>query len=192
MPKDEKYLQYERDLIKACQENNRKAQYEFYQLYSSKFLGIVYRFAGNEDTANDLLQEAFIRIFKNIHMYRFEGSFEGWMRRIVIRTSIDYIKKYYQFQFDDVDSDHLESIGELPAQIEQMNCEAILEEIKSLPDGFRTILNLYAIDGYSYTEIAAMLDIKEVTVRSQYMRAKQRLAQALKEKHQIYYDSKTV
>lgn len=192
MRSDDKKLQYEKDLIKACQENNRKAQFEFYQLYSSKFLGIVYRFANDTDTANDLLQEAFIRIFKNIHMYRFEGSFEGWLKKIVIRTSIDYIKKYYTLHFEDVSDERFSELSDLPQQFETMNCEAIMNEIRLLPEGARTILNLYAIDGYSYTEIANMLEIKEVTVRSQYMRAKQKLAKALKEKHQLYYDSKTV
>lgn len=125
-------------------------------------------------------------------MYRFEGSFEGWLKKIVVRTSIDYIKKYHSLQFEDVADDRISEIGELPLQFEKMNCEAIIDEIRLLPEGARTILNLYAIDGYSYTEIAAMLDIKEVTVRTQYMRAKQKLAQALKEKHQIYYDSKII
>lgn len=190
MPKEEKYTIYEENLIKACKNNDRKAQFEFYQLYSAKLLGICYRFAGDYDTANDLLQEAFIRIFKHLHLYRFEGSFEGWLKKIVVRASIDFLKKQSAFTFSEPLTDN--DIPIMPEPLDKFDCEAIMNEIAALPTGFRTILNLYAIEGYSYPEIAAMLDIKEVTVRSQYMRAKQKLASILKVKHQIHYAPKII
>lgn len=182
----------EKELIRACQRNERKAQYEFYRLYSSRFLGIVYRFAGDYDTANDLLQESFIRIFSSIDKFRFEGSFEGWMKRIVIRTSIDFLKKNRKMEFEELNDNLTKELHEAPAQIEKMNCDEIMNEIANLPNGFRTILNLYAIEGFSYSEISSMLDIKEVTVRSQYMRAKQKLAAALTEKNIKSYVTKIV
>ncbi len=182
-------------LIKACQRNERLAQSEFFRLYSGKFLGIAYRFAGDYDVANDLLQEGFIKIFNNINHYRFQGSFEGWMRRIIINTSINYIKKNYKMSFEEVDmslySNYTE-LSELPAIIDKMNFEAIVDEINRLPAGFRTVINLYAIDGYSYSEIALMLDIKEVTVRTQYVRARQKLAGILEKKKLAHYASRIV
>ena len=185
-----KYTEKEKNLIKACQDNDRKAQFEFYQLYSVKILGICYRFAGDQDTANDLLQEAFIRIFKYLHRYRFEGSLEGWLKKITIRTSIDFLKKHHSMAF--VDTETMNE-PEVPSVLsEQYDTELIMNEIALLPTGFRTILNLYAIEGYSYTEIAEMLNIKEVSVRSQYMRAKQKLAASLKDKHHIYYATKVL
>lgn len=194
MPNDVKTAKNEREenLIRACQRNERRAQSEFYRLYSGKFLGIAYRFAGDYDVANDLLQEGFIRIFSHINEYKFKGSFEGWMRRIIITTSINYIRKHYQVNFEDITAGNYPEHHDLNGVIDKMNCEEIIEEINKLPHGFRTILNLYAIDGYSYTEIAAMLEVKEVTVRTQYLRAKQKLAAALGKKKIIEYATKIV
>ncbi len=194
MPSDKKSSSEKREeeLIRACQRNERLAQSEFFRLYSGKFLGITMRFAGNQDTANDLLQESFIKIFKSIDKYSFSGSFEGWMRKIVIHTSIDFMKKHGKLRFDELDQEFDSEISDAADCLEKLNCEAIISEISRLPEGFRTILNLYAIEGYSYPEISAMLNIKEVTVRSQYMRAKQKLAIALQKKNIAYYVRKFV
>jgi RNA polymerase sigma factor (sigma-70 family) len=182
----------EEALIRACQRHDRLAQSEFFRLYSGKFLGIAYRFAGNYDTANDLLQEGFIRIFNHIAEYRFQGSFEGWMRRIIVNTSINYIKQHSKMVFEEIDAER-DTLFSTPAPIiEKLDCEEIIEAINHLPPGFRTIINLYAIDGYSYAEIAEMLEIKEVTVRTQYLRAKQKLALVLEKKNITYYASKIV
>lgn len=179
-------------LIKACQRHDRLAQSEFFRRYSGKFLGIAYRFAGDYDIANDLLQEGFIKIFNNIENYRFQGSFEGWMRKIIVTTSINYIKKHFRMRYDDVDVENIKELSEMPSSVEKMNCEAIIEEINKLPVGYRTIVNLYAIEGYSYTEIAALLEVKEVTVRTQYLRAKQKLAIVFGKKNIIRYDAKVI
>ncbi len=194
MPIEEKQRnnKHEEALIRACQRHERLAQSEFFRLYSGKFLGIAYRFAGDYDTANDLLQEGFIRIFNHISDYKFQGSFEGWMRRIIINTSINYIKQHGKIIFEEMDPERDTLFSEPAPALEQMNCEEIIEEINRLPNGFRTIINLYAIDGYSYSEIAEMLDIKEVTVRTQYLRAKQKLASALEKKNIIHYASKII
>lgn len=184
--------QQEEALIRACQQNDRRAQSEFFRMYSGKFLGIAYRFAGDFDTANDLIQEGFIRIFKNISNYRFSGSFEGWMRRIIVTTSINYIKQHHRMRFEDTDIANLEELSEMPSVMEQMDCIAIMEAVTELPPGFRTILNLYAIEGYSYTEIAEMLGIREVTVRTQYFRAKQKLAGILSKKNISHYEARII
>ena len=193
MPVDDKKNKLrEEALIKACQRNERRAQSEFFHLYAGKFLGIAYRFAGDYDTANDLVQEGFIRIFRHISDYRFQGSFEGWMRRIMINTSINYIKQHGRMMFDEIDDERDLLFSEPSAVMERMNCEEIIEEVNRLPQGFRTIINLYAIEGFSYAEIADMLEIKEVTVRSQYLRAKQKLAKILAEKNIAHYATKII
>jgi RNA polymerase sigma-70 factor (ECF subfamily) len=173
----------ELELIAGCQKNDRKAQFEFFKLYSVKFLGVVYRFAPDEDMANDLLQEGFIKIFTHIKDYKHQGSFEGWMRRIIINTSIDYIKKHHKMNFESIDNDHIPNLGVDAFPIEKMNTDEIVNAITQLAPGYRTILNLYAIEGYSYTEIAETLQVKESTVRSQYLRAKQKLAVLLRNNH---------
>lgn len=187
MPIEDKINKYETELILGCQRNERKAQFEFYQLYAPKLLGIAYRFAADRDLANDLLQEAFIRIFKNIEKYRFDGPIGAWNRRILIHTSIDFMNKYKRLKFDDIhETQHLNELVESPMQLENLQCEDIIRHICLLPDGFRTVLNLYAIEGYSYAEISEMLGIKEVTVRTQYMRAKQKLSEVLINHSNIY------
>lgn len=185
-PKKEKGKR-EEELIRACQRNERRAQSEFFRLYSGKFLGVAMRFAGNYETANDMVQEAFIKIFTNIQSYRFIGSFEGWMRKIVVRTAIDFMKKHGKLHFDEIQDEFDVETSTRSHFIDKMNCEAIIDEIAALPEGFRMVLNLYAIEGYSYPEISEMLNIKEVTVRSQYMRAKNKLADALEKKNIAYY-----
>lgn len=194
--KSQSYKRKETELIKACQRHERLAQSEFFRLYSGKFLGVAYRFAGDFDVANDLLQEGFIKIFNNIENYQFQGSFEGWMRRIIINTSINYLKKHYKMGFEEMDYTEggmeLNASAVKPSVLQEMNCDAIIDEINALPTGFRTILNLYAIEGYSYAEIAQLLEIKEVTVRSQYLRAKQKLALALEKKNIAHYATKII
>lgn len=182
----------EKSLIDGCIANNRKAQEELYALFSRKLFGVACRYAGDKDLANDLLQESFIRIFNKIGDYKGNGSFEGWMRRIVASVSINYLNKHYKNAFNDCPiDDNLETNHE-NEWIETLDTEIIMNEIMLLPEGFRAVINLYAIEGYSYAEIAQMLHIKEVTVRSQYLRAKQKLAEALA-KHQIFsYAKKTI
>jgi RNA polymerase sigma factor (sigma-70 family) len=191
LKKDKKQKELE-NLVKACQKNDRLAQSTFFKMYSGKFMGIAIRFSGNQDSANDIIQEAFIRIFTHINDYQFNGSFEGWMRKIVVRCAIDFLKKHNKLIMEDIHSDYSEAIAEHPSSIENMNCEAIVDEITHLPEGYRSILNLYAIEGYSYSEIADMLQIKEASVRSQYMRAKNKLALALHKKNIAHYAKKII
>lgn len=182
----------EAKLIRACQNNDRLAQFELFRRYSARFLGIAYRFAGDYDTANDLIQEGFIKIFKYIGNYQFHGSFEGWMRKIIVTTCINYIKKNHKIKFEDTDIANFSGLSEMPSVLEQMDCEDIMEAIAQLPQGFRTIVNLYAIEGYSYPDIAEMLEIKEVTVRTQYFRARQKLQAALLKKNSPHYETRIV
>jgi RNA polymerase sigma-70 factor (ECF subfamily) len=159
-------------LIAACLQNNPLAQRELYNKYSPKMLGVCYRFAANRADAEDMLQESFIKIFYKIKTYQNKGAFEGWIRRIVVHTCINFLKKHQKF------SNNLELEEAALAQVKEeslqsiMQAKQVIECIRLLPIGYRTVLNLYAIEGYSHKEVGDLLDIGESTSRSQYTRAK--------------------
>ena len=159
--------------------NNASAQEAFYNKFSPKMLGVCYRFAKNREDAEDMLQEGFIKIFTQLHQYRNEGALEGWIRRIIVHTCINVLKKNKKFS-ESVDIIHANSIYVREDMIPSiMQAKQVVECIRMLPMGYRTVLNLYAIEGYSHKEIARMLEIEESTSRSQYTRAKAMLEEIL-------------
>jgi RNA polymerase sigma factor (sigma-70 family) len=169
-------------LIAACLEHNPSAQFELYQRYSPKMLSVCYRYARNREDAEDMLQEAFIKVFTQLHQYKGLGAFEGWVRKVVVHTCINVIKKEKRHNetVDLIHASHLGSRTEMISGI--MQAKQIIECIRLLPTGYRTVLNLYAIEGFSHAEIAQTLDIAESTSRSQFTRAKQMLEEILKSK----------
>ena len=172
-------LMTEEQMLAGSIKNNASAQEAFYNKFSPKMLGVCYRFAKNREDAEDMLQEGFIKIFTQIHQYRNEGALEGWIRRIVVHTCINVLKKNKKFA-ESVDIIHANSIHVKEDMIPSiMQAKQVVECIRMLPMGYRTVLNLYAIEGYSHKEIAGMLDIEESTSRSQYTRAKAMLEDIL-------------
>ncbi|MBY0537447.1 MAG: sigma-70 family RNA polymerase sigma factor [Chitinophagaceae bacterium] len=175
----------EEAILQGCLQNDAAAQRELYHKYSPKMLAVCYRFAHNREDAEDMLQEGFIKVFSQIHTFRNQGAFEGWIRRIMVHTCINHLKKNKRFN-ESVDLIHANTIQireELLPSIVQ--AKQIVECIRLLPMGYRTVLNLYAIEGYNHKEIAEMLDIEESTSRSQYTRAKQMLEDILVKKRII-------
>jgi len=169
----------EEQMLAGSIKNNASAQEAFYNKFSPKMLGVCYRFAKNREDAEDMLQEGFIKIFTQLHQYRNEGALEGWIRRIVVHTCINVLKKNKKFA-ESVDIIHANSIHVKEDMIPSiMQAKQVVECIRMLPMGYRTVLNLYAIEGYSHKEIAGMLDIEESTSRSQYTRAKAMLEDIL-------------
>lgn len=166
-------------ILAGCLQDNPIAQRELYNLYSTKMLAVCYRFAHSREDAEDMLQESFIRIFSQISSFRNMGSFEGWIRKIVVHTCINFLKKNKKFkEIFDIDiaigiPDKQESVSSL------LQAKQVVECIRQLPLGYRTVLNLYAIEGCSHREIADLLEIEESTSRSQYTRAKVMLQQML-------------
>ncbi|HMI79026.1 MAG TPA: sigma-70 family RNA polymerase sigma factor [Ferruginibacter sp.] len=166
-------------MLAGCLKNNAAAQEALYSRFSPRMLGVCYRFAKNREDAEDMLQDGFIKVFTQIHQYRNEGALEGWIRRIVVHTCINILKKNKKFS-DSVDIIHANSIHVKEEIIPSiMQAKQVVECIRTLPLGYRTVLNLYAIEGYSHKEIANMLDIEESTSRSQYTRAKAMLEEIL-------------
>jgi len=148
-------------------------------------LSVCYRFAQNREDAEDMLQEGFIKVFTQMHTFQNKGSFEGWVRRIMVHTSINFLKKYKKFteSLDLTSAENLEVKEESIASI--MQSKQVVECIRQLPIGYKTVLNLFAIEGYSHREISILLDIEESTSRSQYTRAKTMLSSILIKKRII-------
>jgi RNA polymerase sigma factor (sigma-70 family) len=170
-------------IIAGCLHNEPSAQRELYNRFSPKMLSVCYRFAQSREDAEDMLQEGFIKVFTQIHTFQNKGAFEGWIRRIVVHTCINFLKKYKKFS-DSVDLDHAGFIHIKEESIPSiMHAKQVIECIRLLPLGYRTVLNLYAIEGYSHREISTMLDIEESTSRSQYTRAKSMLENILVKKN---------
>lgn len=166
-------------MLAGCLRNNAASQEALYNRFSPRMLGVCYRFAKNREDAEDMLQEGFIKVFTQMHQYRNEGALEGWIRRIVVHTCINILKKNKKFS-ESVDIIHANSIHVKEDMIPSiMQAKQVVECIRMLPLGYRTVLNLYAIEGFSHKEIANLLDIEESTSRSQYTRAKAMLEEIL-------------
>jgi RNA polymerase sigma factor (sigma-70 family) len=166
-------------MLAGCLKNNAAAQEALYNRFSPRMLGVCYRFAKNREDAEDMLQEGFIKVFTQMHQYRNEGALEGWIRRIIVHTCINNLKKHKKFS-DSLDIIHAHSVFINEEMIPSiMQAKQVVECIRMLPLGYRTVLNLYAIEGFPHKDIAGMLDIEESTSRSQYTRAKAMLEEIL-------------
>jgi RNA polymerase sigma factor (sigma-70 family) len=169
----------EEQMLTGSIRNNAAAQEAFYDRFSPRMLGVCYRFAKSREDAEDMLQEGFIKIFTQLDQYRGEGSLEGWIRRVIVHTCINVLKKNKKFA-DTVDITYAHGFHTNEDLVPSLlQAKQIVECIRSLPLGYRTVLNLYAIEGYSHKEIGIMLEIGESTSRSQYTRAKAMLEEIL-------------
>lgn len=167
-------------LIKACSNGDNKAFKKIYEIHSGTMYSICLRYMNNEDEAKDALQEGFIKVFKNIQKFTFSGSFEGWMKRIFVNSSIELIRKRKKH----LDVSELNS-NELPltAKIETgtMDAEKMMTLVQQLPAGYRTVFNMFVVDGYSHKEISEYLEISESTSKSQLFKARKQLQEWLKD-----------
>jgi RNA polymerase sigma-70 factor (ECF subfamily) len=169
----------EEAILSGCLNNDATAQRELYNKYSPKMMGVCYRFAHNREDAEDMLQEGFIKVFTQIKSFENRGAFEGWIRRIIVHTCINILKKNKKFN-ESVDIIYATGVQvreeSVPAIVQ---AKQVVECIRMLPIGYRTVLNLYAVEGYSHREISNILDIEESTSRSQYTRARVMLEEIL-------------
>jgi len=167
------------DLIRGCLQNNAAMQKKLYDKYAAKMYGIALRYAHSQEDAKDILQDGFVKVYKNLNKYKGTGSFEGWMRRIMVNTAIEHYRKKNNTY--EIQESHEESItdGDLNA-LDKLAAAEILNMVKALPNGYRTVFNLFAIEGYSHKEIAEMLNISEGTSKSQYARAKALLQEKIR------------
>ena len=169
----------ERDLIAGCKSKEMWARKELYERYAGAMLSLCVRYVGDRDVARDVLQDGFLKVFTKIGEYSGMGSFEGWIKRIFINTALEELRKKRFLPITGEYEDNIEDTGE--SAFEKLSVDDLHRCIAGLPDGFRTVFNLYAVEGYSHTEIAGMLNIKEVTSRTQFMRARRILQQNIEQ-----------
>lgn len=166
-------------LIEDCINNSAVAQRELYNRFSGILFAICYRYASNKSDAEDMLQEGFIKIFTKINSFENKGNFEGWMKKVIVHTCINYIKKNKKFG----EIIYLDNVYNLEIKEESIASrllgKQVMDCLRSLPLGYRTVINLYAIEGYSHKEIGDILEIGESTSRSQYIRGKNVLESVL-------------
>jgi RNA polymerase sigma-70 factor (ECF subfamily) len=174
----------ERDFIQACIARERWAQQKLYEEYYGKMMGVCLRYANNEDDALDILHEGFIKVFKHIASYQPGTSMTAWIRRVMVNTAIDYYRKNIRRRTEDIESAHDLSVGDADA-ISQCSEKDILNAVQQLTPAYRTVFNLYVIEGFSHKEIAEQLDITESTSRSNLVKARLKLQAILTGKNGI-------
>jgi RNA polymerase sigma factor (sigma-70 family) len=178
-------MDQEQELIERCLRNDSAAQESLYRRYASKMYGLCLRYVRRKEEANDILQDAFIRIFRNLGNYRGEGSFEGWIRRIIVNTAINYYKSNVRYN-NDISIDDVHVNGNIDNDaISRISTDELLKVIQQLPHGFRMVFNLFVIEGYDHKEIAEMMGVSESTSKSQLHRAKAALQKKLMTEYNI-------
>jgi len=166
------------DLIEKCKAADRKAYELLYKQFASKMLGVCLRYATDKMEAEDMLQNGFIRVFNKINDYRGDGSFEGWMRRIMVHSAIEYYRKHHKMVKVDIEeSGYEQSVNAVAAS--SLEAKDLLKMIQELPAGYRMVFNLYAVEGYSHREIAEIAGITEGASKSQLSRARTILKQRI-------------
>lgn len=169
----------DRELIDGCLKGNTDCEKKLYERFSPKMYALCLRYARNRMEAEDIMQDGFIRVFRKMHTFKHKGSFEGWIRRIMVHTAIKYFKKGSNKN----EFSNLEEVSEKKVEskaVGNISEAELLQLIDTLPLGYKTVFNLYVIEGYKHHEIAEMLDIGESTSRSQLLKARKVLQNALK------------
>ncbi len=174
------------ELIRGCIREDATCQKEVFNRYAGRMLGVCHRYARTAADAEDILQDAFIKVFDKIHQFKFEGSFEGWIRRIIVNTALKkytlrrYEKEVVGYEVKDKDESGME-----PTAYSHLTQKEILDLINNLPEGYKLIFNLYVIEGFQHEEIAEMLGIQPGTSRSQLVKARTMLQKQITELQKI-------
>ncbi|MEA1887720.1 MAG: RNA polymerase sigma factor [Bacteroidota bacterium] len=176
-----------RKILRGCLSGNKRDQELLYRRYSAKFYGVSLQYSGSYDEARDVLQESFIKIFTGLHTFNGDGSFEGWMRRIVVNTALEKHRDRYYLNKVEEEGYSNDTLPELEAaDISGLESQDLLNFIMELPPKYRMVFNLYALEGYSHKEIAVKLNISEGTSKSNLSRARA----ILQKKLEIYFGIK--
>src|SRR5688500_7853021 len=159
-------------LVKDCLKEKPSAQRALYDRFAGPMLGVCYRYTKSLSDAEDVLQEGFIKVFRNLHQYKSEGELGGWIRRIMVNTALNYLKQNSRYQGDlsFLDNTMHPVTNDNPEM--RLNAKDLAEMIRQLPTGYQTIFNMHAVEGYTHVEIGKLLGINEGTSRSQYARAR--------------------
>lgn len=180
------YKNIHQEIIDQCREGSQKAQFQLYKLYYKSMFSICMRIVNDTMEAEDVMQEAFLNAFRKMDSYKGEVSFGAWLKRIVINRSLDHLKKK-KLVFEEV-SDKTAQIADYQMEIKEVNMETIKNAIQQLPDGYRVVLSLYLFEGYKHEEISEILGISNSNSRTQFLRAKNKLRELLKNKEIFSYN----
>jgi RNA polymerase sigma-70 factor (ECF subfamily) len=159
-------------LVQGCDRNDPNAQRQLYEKFSRKMFGVCLRYANNKEEAEDLLQDGFVKVYSKLSSYKGEGSLEGWIRKVMVNTALDNLRKQ---KIEWSSEELIDQFQVEPASIAKIGANELLNLVAKLPNGFRTVFNLYAIEGYTHQEIGELLGISENTSKSQYARARVQL-----------------
>jgi RNA polymerase sigma-70 factor (ECF subfamily) len=176
------YEDIHRDVIELCKQGDTRAQYKLYSLYCKAMYNICYRMTNHQEEAEDVLQEAFTYAFKRLDSFRFESSFGAWLKRIVVNTCINYLKKKkldLVYTEDDYKYDVAPEEEEVDYGTIKMEVNRVMDALNQLSDGYRIIFSLYLLEGYDHREIAEIMNISESTSKSQFLRAKKKIKEIL-------------
>ncbi len=180
------YENIHQEIIDQCKEGDQKAQFRLYKLYYKPMYSVCMRLINQADEAEDVMQEAFLNAFRNIDTYRGEVSFGAWLKRIVINRSLDHLKKK-KLKLEEI-NDKTAQIADYQMEMKEVNVEVIKNAIQQLPDGYRVVLSLFLIEGYDHEEISQILGITNSNSRTQFLRAKNKLRELLKDKEIYSYN----
>jgi len=172
------------ELIKGCIRQDAKCQRMLFEQFAGKMMTVCLRYARDTMEAEDMLQDGFIRVFNNIHQFKFEGSFEGWIRRVVVNCALKHLQKK-KLSFSEIKEGGQEGGGIDSYAYNNLGEEELMKLINRLPDGYRIVFNLNIIEGYSHEEIAQMLNIQASTSRSQLVKARKMLQHQILELQKI-------
>lgn len=159
-------------LINECVKGNAKAQKMLFDKFAPKMMTVCLRYASDNMDAEDILQDGFVKAFNKLVDFKMEGSLEGWVRRIMVNTALDSIRKNKKYAMDANIDDVGFKISNFEVASDQIEAEDLMKLVNSMPDGYRLVFNLFAIEGYSHKEIGELMNISENTSKSQYSRAR--------------------
>ncbi|MFA6923059.1 MAG: sigma-70 family RNA polymerase sigma factor [Bacteroidales bacterium] len=180
------------ELVEKCLQNVKEAQEILYKRFAPKMLGVCMRYAKDKMEAEDFMQEGFIKVFYNLQNFRNEGSLEGWIRKTMVHTSINFYKKNLKLLYSHEETNMYENNPDVnPTQISLMSANELMKVIQELPEAYRMVFNLHIIEGYSHGEIGEILEIPENTSKSQLMRARKLLQEKLKSIKPVAFSDKS-
>ena len=169
----------ENELIEGCKQLNRKAQKMLYELHAPVMFGVCMRYVKNREDAEDVMIEGFFKVMTNIHQFKGSGSFQGWIRRIMVNESLMFLRKQHNFRMT-VEVSNIEIKSQVTVE-DELSAQDIIDLLDKLPTGYRTVFNLYVLEGYKHREIAEMLGISINTSKSQLILAKKRMQSLIKQ-----------
>lgn len=174
----------EKEIIQGCIEGDIQTQRLLFNTFAPKMMSVCLRYIGNRSEAEDVLQDGFILVFRHIDKFKFNGSFEGWIRRIMVNTALKFLQSK-KVNFVEIDAVQATFIHGEPSVLSELNTEELMKMIDALPDGYKIVFNLYVIEGYSHDEIAKLIHISPGTSRSQLIKARRLLQKQITERQKL-------